>query len=69
MKFNRPDGEKRYMHGLLNADSKGFAAGQDPHFTEKDNPYTRFEHSRCWLDGFRRARAASKTSGGDDAAQ
>lgn len=56
MKFNRPKGEERYMNGLWNADSKGFAAGQDPQFSERDNPYKQYEHRQFWLDGFRRAR-------------
>lgn len=66
MKFNRPEGEKRYMQGLWNADSKGYAAGQDPHFTERDNPYKMYEHRQFWLDGFRRARATSTASAGGD---
>ncbi len=56
-KFERSEAEKRYMTGLWNADSKGFAAGQDPNFTERDNPYKQSEHRQFWLDGFRRARA------------
>lgn len=51
------DGHKRYMRGLEAADSKGFAAGQDESFSEKDCPYKNYEHKRCWTDGFRRARA------------
>lgn len=57
-KFTKPAGQDRYMNGLWNADSKGFAAGQDEQFTVHDNPYKQFEHRQFWIDGFRRARAA-----------
>lgn len=45
-----------YVRGMRDAESKGFAAGQDPGFAEEDNPYRRIEHRCCWMDGFRRAR-------------
>lgn len=54
--IHRTEGEKRYMSGLRNAGSKGFAAGQDPQFHERDNPYKQYEHREFWLHGFRRAR-------------
>lgn len=67
MKFTRPEGHDRYMRGLWNADSKGFAAGQDEQFTTRDNPYKSFEHRQFWLDGFRRARATpTPANGGTD---
>lgn len=44
------------MRGLRNAEEKGFAAGEDLQFSERDCPYVRYEHKRCWLEGFRRAR-------------
>lgn len=47
---------KGYVKGLLNAEAKGFAAGEDANFSESDCPYTRFEHRKSWLEGFRRAR-------------
>ena len=60
MRGGQTAASKRYMQGLWNAAAKGVASGQDPAFSERDNPYKQFEHREFWLDGFRRARAFEK---------
>lgn len=57
MSRRNPTAAERYVIQLQNADSRGFAAAEDPRFTERDNPYFRFEHRESWLAGFRRGRA------------
>jgi ribosome modulation factor len=60
MRHRRTPGEEAYMEGFFAAIDKGYAAGLDPKFAERDNPYKRFEHKKNWLDGFRKARAQAK---------
>lgn len=47
-----------YVKGLQNAVAKGRAAAEDPTIRERDCPYSRFEHRKSWLDGFRAVRSA-----------
>lgn len=61
MKFDRSPAKERYMKGLFNAESKGYAAGLDPAFSQRDNPYKTFEHRTFWQIGFKRARTPSQT--------
>jgi ribosome modulation factor len=63
----QPCGKKRDIKGFFGARDKGYAAGLDAAFTEKDNPYRGYDHSKMWLDGFRAARAAraAQAKGGE----
>lgn len=60
MRYRRSKAQEGYVKGLMDASAKGYAASQDPNFTERHNPYKRAEHQQSWLDGFRRGRAAAK---------
>lgn len=64
MRFQTSVAEQGYVKGLMNAEAKGFAAASDPAFTERDNPYQRFEHRKSWMEGFRRGRAALREKEG-----
>jgi ribosome modulation factor len=48
--------EKGYVNGLCNAEAKGMAAAEDFSITERDCPYSRYEHRMSWLEGFRHRR-------------
>lgn len=63
-RLKRAPGAIRYMNGLRNAEAKGYAAGLDKNFAERDCPYRGFEHRHFWLEGFKRAR--TRPHGGKD---
>lgn len=51
-----------YINGLVTADRRGFSAGVNE--TNERNPYKRYEHARCWDEGFTRGMRAAKAGSG-----
>jgi ribosome modulation factor len=62
-RYSSSKAEKSWVNGLWNAEAKGRAAASDPAFTERHCPYTRYEHKRSWLEGFREVRNGEKSDG------